>query len=197
MTHRTRAAIVAAALSLGLAAMFATQALAQETDEFEPDAPLPFGTLGLELIDHTIDVAADGDLVVTYRIVGGLADAELLFIDQDEPAPTTTTTIPPTTTVTPPTTEPATDDAPTTTVAAPPATTTPPVGTTPPDEEDDVENEPPVQLSVDVVLDDRIDEVDDLIGRLGPTATPSVFQSPTDGIRVEDVRPSITVGRAP
>ncbi len=198
VSRRARSvAPIAAAVWIGLAVLLGTQAAAQEADPIEPEAPLPFGTLGLELIDHSVDVTANGDLIVTYRIVGGLADAELLFIDQDEPAPATTTTTTATTTTTEdtPSTTTVGGDAPTTTVPAapPPATTAPPATTLPEPEVDDAEDEPPVPLSVDVVLDDRVDEVDDLIGRLGPTATPSVFQSPADGIRLDDVRPSITV----
>ncbi|MEL6893383.1 MAG: hypothetical protein AAFP84_17455, partial [Actinomycetota bacterium] len=62
-----------------------------ETDENSTDADGPTlrpGSLTLELVDHSVDVPADGDLVLTYRITGDLAEAELLFIDQAESPPT-------------------------------------------------------------------------------------------------------------
>lgn len=63
-------------------------------------------------------------------------------------------------------------------------------------DETDSENEPPAPprpLSVEIIVDDRLDETADLIGRLGPDALPTAFAEPIDGVRFDDVRPFISV----
>ncbi|MEL6893603.1 MAG: DUF6049 family protein, partial [Actinomycetota bacterium] len=102
------------------------------------------------------------------------------------PPPTSTTSPATTSTPTPPATTPppGADDA--AEPATPPPTAPPPPVPPPPDD--------PVLLSVDVVVDDQLDEVDDLIGRLGRDAIPQAFQEPIDGILIDDVRPAISIG---
>ena len=118
-----------------------------------------FGALDLSLIDHSIDVAAGGDIIVTYEVTGDLAEAELLFIDQVE------------------TDSPAGANA---------------------DQGNDAESIDPEpaarRLSVEVIVDDRLDETADLISRLGPDAFPAAYAEPIDGILIDDIRPLINIG---
>ncbi|MEP4650052.1 MAG: hypothetical protein ABJ314_07710, partial [Ilumatobacter sp.] len=84
--NRAVAAVLVAASVAGLS-VFATDASAQE--EPPPTSQPPFtasGTIELELIDQTFDLAPGGDIELVYRITGDLATVAELT------PPTTTTT---------------------------------------------------------------------------------------------------------
>ena len=160
----TTAITAITAIAVATVSAALTTTVAAQTDEPEP---LAFGALDLALVDHGIDVGAGGDLVVTYEVTGALDEAELLFIDQV--------------------------DADTDADTSPDGTSGEDSGATDVSPVEPAEPAPPRELSVDVRIDDRLDETADLIGRLGRNPLPAAFADAFDGIRIDDVRPFIDV----
>ena len=187
------AATVAAACLVGVTTIGAS-VVAQDDSEPATSEP-PFtssGTIELELVDQTFDLAPDADLELTYRVTGDLARvAELVPPTTTATTTTTTTTTAPTTTTTLPAedaAEPApastTDVATTTSTEATATTTT--TTTVPP---------PLVPLTIDVVNFEPIEEPGDLAGRLGPNPRSNLFpfEDVIDGVGILDARTIIDV----
>ena len=177
------------------------------------DAPMP-GTITMELVDQTFDLAPDGTIELTFHLTGDLAGVADI-------APPTTTT--PTTTTASPSTTAAPTEGPadtgpvrSTDPQIPPAAeapagtttetgTTTPVATTPvtsdPTATTDTtpatsapavdEPPPPPALTAQVFNYAPLDDSDDLDGWLGPD--PPVGRRALDGIDLPEVRSMITV----
>ena len=190
-------AAVLAATSLVAIASLATTATAQEEPP-PPPSEAPFaasGTIELELLEQSFDLAPNGNVELTYRLTGDLATVAELTPPTTTTTTTTPTTVPPTTT--PPTTVPAADpaapdatvqvtpDAPATT---PPTTEPTPTTTLP----------TPVPLTLAVVNYQPINDPADLAGRLGPNPRASrfPFANVLDGVGFPDARTMIQVERA-
>ncbi|MGA9278959.1 hypothetical protein [Ilumatobacter sp.] len=156
--NRALATVLALLALLGMATTAAAQ---------EDPAPLPAenGSITMELIDQTFDLAPNGTIRLTYRLIGDLDT--VAEIAPTPPAPTTTIA---------PTSTDATGD---------PATTD--------DAGDAVVEAPPVVLTARVLNYASLTDPDDLIGVIGPDPRFSSLTSVIDGIDIVDIRSSITV----
>lgn len=198
--NRAAAAVLVAASVAGLT-VFATGVAAQ--DEPPPTSEPPFtasGTVELELVDQSFDLAPDGDIELTYRLTGDLATVAELAPPTTPTTTTTTTTI---TTITtslpseadgsPATAAPPTD--PPTTQVAPISEPTP--NTEPPDTEPAPTTTlpPPVPLTVGVLNYQPIDDPRDLPGILGSNPRSARFSDQyfIDGVGFLDARLLIEV----
>lgn len=164
------------AIVLATASLFATTAVAAEIGNVaaqeEPGPPVTdppataSGTIELELVDQSFDLAPDGDIELVYRLTGDLASVT----DLSPPTTTTTTTVAsPTSTTT--TTATTTGDA-TSTEASSPTTTLP----------------APIPLTVRVLNYTAIADPVELAGLLGPDPRSSRFPQVIDGVDFLDAR---------
>ncbi len=206
--NRAVAAVLVAASVAGLS-VFATDVSAQ--DEPPPTSQPPFtasGTIELELIDQTFDLAPDGDIELVYRITGDLATVAELTPPTTTTTTTTTAAPAPESTAPPP--APPQDgvpvDAPPSAVPPPDVPTSDPAPTPVPATEAPPITEPaptttvvpPVPLTVGVINYEPIDDPRDLPGILGsnPRSPRVSNEFIIDGVGFLDARFLIDVDSA-
>lgn len=172
--RRSMIGLAIGALSLGAGTITALSAPIASSASAAPSTVRQSSGVTIELIEQEFTLNAGDELRLVYRLSGTL-DASV------DIAPATTTT---TTTTTVPPTDPGAPIAPAPT-PLPPVNTTAPATTT---------TVPPLRtLTVDVANFATINDIDDADRLLGNRAASGSFRDNIDGVRIDNIRPSIEV----